>query len=228
MKITKYDHSCLVVEEGGRHLAIDPVEFATKVPILDSVDVVIVTHKHSDHLTPTVLDGLLSANPQAEVLTIEDNAEVRHTKIVKGGDELKISNFRLKFFGEDHAPVVADDVPCANVGVVVNDVLVHPGDSYDTPPIDKPKVLCPAVSGPWLKTYETMQYISKVRPEIVLPVHDEFASPAGKKVNGGWLQKACEEVGAKYRVLEPGQSLEVSSYPTDAKLKAESPKEEEE
>lgn len=210
MTITKYDQSCIIIEKNGRKMIIDPVEFTTKVPIASDVDVVLITHSHSDHLTPEVLAKLVESNPSVVVLTTEDNLETGATRSVKNGDELTVGEFGMKFFGENHAPIVADEVPCQNIGVVVNDTIIHPGDSYDTPPV-KAKVLLPAVSAPWLKTYETMQYIEKVGPEIVIPVHDALLSDVGKKITGNWLKKACDEVGAEYRELASGESMEVDN-----------------
>ena len=209
MKITKYDQSCVVIEKEGRKMIIDPVEFVTKIPVTSDIDVVLVTHSHADHLTPDVLEEIISKNPEVEILTTEDNMEIGATKSVKKGDEITISKFDMKFFGENHASIIPNNIPCENIGVVINDTIIHPGDSFDTPPISKVKVLLPAISAPWLKTYEIMRYINTIKPKKVVPVHDALLSDVGKTIYSNWLKKSCDEIDAEYRELKPSESMEI-------------------
>lgn len=42
-----------------------------------------------------------------------------------------LGGIELRFFGHNHAAIVPGKVPCRNIGVVVNEKLVNPGDSFD-------------------------------------------------------------------------------------------------
>ena len=66
MRITKLEHSCLIVEDGGDTLVIDPGSFTRPVDA-DGVVAVVITHEHPDHWTPDQLRGILDRNPEAVV-----------------------------------------------------------------------------------------------------------------------------------------------------------------
>ena len=49
MRLIKYAHACVRVEDDGAVLVIDPGAF-TEPAALDGVDAVLITHEHFDHL----------------------------------------------------------------------------------------------------------------------------------------------------------------------------------
>jgi L-ascorbate metabolism protein UlaG (beta-lactamase superfamily) len=210
MNIIKFDQSSFVIDVNHHKLLIDPVEYTHKFPTgYDALDAIVVTHKHSDHFNPELLGRIIEKNPDVQIFTTADTAgDIAGAKIVKSGDKVQVGEFNLEFFGEDHTPIEADIVPCQNIGVIVNDVFVHPGDSFDTPPVEA-KVLAVPVSAPWLKTYESMQYITKLKPATAIPIHDALFSELGMKINNNWVQKACNETGVNYVVLQSGENLEI-------------------
>ena len=50
MKITKFGHSCLLVEENGVRILFDPGSYSTAQNDVKNIDVVLITHEHSDHV----------------------------------------------------------------------------------------------------------------------------------------------------------------------------------
>ena len=207
MKITKFEHSGVSIEKNGQTLVFDPVEFAEKLPVLQNVVAVVLTHKHGDHYQPEVLAKVLQDNPNAQIFTTSDNA-VDGATFVKAGDSYNVGEFKLEFFGKDHACIVPGQVPCENIGVVVDDTIVNPGDSFDLPEIQARVLLVP-IASPWNKVSESMDFAKKARPEVVVPIHDAVLSGLGKTFNNNWLGKACDEIGAKLVVLEPNQSTKI-------------------
>lgn len=211
MQITKLEHSGVVVEKNGKKLVFDPVEFAEVSPALKDVVAIIITHVHGDHLQVEKINNILIENPNAKVIAPEDATEVLPNAILAaGGDEMNIDGFNLKFFGRDHASVVAGKVPCDNIGVVVDDKLTNPGDSFDL--LDTNGVtevlLVPEVA-PWTKSSETIEFIKIAKPRIVIPVHDGLLSEMGKNIYGKLLRGACEEVGAEFADLNVGESIDI-------------------
>jgi L-ascorbate metabolism protein UlaG (beta-lactamase superfamily) len=73
--ITKYEHACLVIEEQGKRLIIDPGMYLKGFSDHENVCAVVVTHEHQDHLNPKVLDQIVKANPDAKIFTIAAVAE---------------------------------------------------------------------------------------------------------------------------------------------------------
>ncbi len=207
MKITKLEHSGIIIEKNEKQIVFDPVEFKERIPKLENVVAIIITHKHSDHLQPEIIARIRNDNPQAKIFTTNDAAPlIDGAIIVKGGDSIEVDEFRLDFFGKDHAAIVPGQIPCENIGVVVDDEIVNPGDSFDLPNKEA-KVLFVAISAPWLKIVESMKYVESARPNMVIPVHDALLSELGESISSNWIKKACDGVGAEYRGLSFGENV---------------------
>lgn len=207
MEITKLEHSGIIIEKDGERIIFDPVEFEETIPRLENVVAVIITHKHSDHLQIEIIKRIMNDSPGAKIFTIDDAAPLIDGSIaVKDGDTHEVGGFKLDFFGKDHAAIIPGQIPCENIGVVVNGSIVNPGDSFDCPDMDA-KVLFVPISAPWLKIAESMDFVDKVRPQVVIPVHDALLSDLGKSISDNWMKKACDKVGAEYRDLSFNESV---------------------
>ncbi len=207
MKITKLEHSGIIIEKDEKRIVFDPVEFKERIPKLENVVTIIITHKHSDHLQPEIITRIRNDNPQAKIFTTNDVAPlIDGATIVKGGDSIGVGEFRLDFFGKDHAAIVPGQIPCENIGVVVDDEIVNPGDSFDYSNVGA-KVLLVPISAPWLKIAESMDFVDRVKPQMVIPIHDALLSDLGKSISDNWMKKACDKAGAEYRDLSFGENV---------------------
>lgn len=209
MKITKLEHSGIIVEENGAKLVFDPVEIETKLPELDNVKVIVITHGHSDHFQPEVINRILAKNPDAKIFAPED-VEVENAEHVLGGETRNVDEFNLEFFGENHAEILTGKYVCRNLGVVVNDKIVNPGDSLlvEERFRNKPLLLVASVA-PWLKLAESAEYIVTMSPEIAVPFHNALNSRFGNQVDNNWLRRICNENGIQFEALSVGESLEI-------------------
>ncbi len=211
MQVTKLEHSGIVLEKGGEKIVFDPVEFAETLPELHNVVAIIITHIHSDHLQPEKVAAILEMNPEAKVFAPADAQELLpNATLVAGGDEIDLGNFNLKFFGKDHASVFAGKVPCENIGVVVNDRLTNPGDSFDLLDLNGTveTLLLPEVA-PWTKMSETIEFLKIAKPKFAIPVHDGLLSEMGKTIYGNLLRGACEGIGTEFAPLDIGESMDI-------------------
>lgn len=211
MRITKLEHSGIILEKSGQKVVFDPVEFENKLPELDNVVAVVITHKHGDHLQREKLGEIVAQNPGVKVFTTSDTvSELPYAEVVRQGDVRQVGGFELKFFGENHAEIVPGVIPCQNIGAVVDEVLVNPGDSFDMPGVSqKTKVLLVPSAAPWCKVPEGMDYIERVKPEIVIPVHNAVLSKLGNNFNNNLLKQTCDEIGAELAALNVNESMEV-------------------
>ncbi|MBP7767145.1 MBL fold metallo-hydrolase [Candidatus Saccharibacteria bacterium] len=213
MKLTKHEHSCMVVENEGQALVIDPGALA-ELPMLENVVAVVITHVHADHLSVENLVNLAQHNPNMKLFAAPDmlaevsGLGVEVESVGRGHTETAtVGSFKLEFGGQDHA-VIYEKVPCQNASLLVNDILFYPGDSFTLPP-RQVKVLAVPASAPWMKTSEAMDYIKACKSEIVVPVHDGLLSDFGKKVTHNWLQQACEAVNSRLTILNSNESVDV-------------------
>ena len=209
MKITKLEHSGLSLEKAKETILIDPVEFTTTLPALGHIAAIIITHKHNDHCQPEVIERILQSSPDATVFTTPDTTPlIRGSIVVRPGETREVGGFKLQFFGQSHAAIIEGQIPCDNLGVVVDDIFADPGDSFDIPPVT-PKVLCVPLSAPWAKVSDAVKYIKDVKPEIVIPVHDAVLSELGKTFNTSWLKYTCDPAGIQLTPLAPGASIDI-------------------
>lgn len=210
MRITKYEHSCLVLSAADELLVIDPGSFLTPPSFAGAVGVV-VTHEHADHWTPEQLRRILEQNPGIPIFGPQGVANAAadfDVTVVAAGDTAEAGSFRLAFFGARHA-VIHESIPVIdNVGVLVNDELYYAGDSYTVPGVPVGTLAAP-IGAPWLKIGEAMDYVLAVKPKRAFYAHDMTLSVAGKTVAGDRLKWATEQGGGAYHPLEVGETLDV-------------------
>lgn len=208
MKITKFNHSCFLLEKNGRGLLFDPVEYTNSLPTITNLDAIIITHTHGDHFQPTVLDKIRTANHDAKIFTTSDNEELQDiATIVKNGDKTSVGAFSLEFYGENHAEIILGQFVCKNLGTLVDGIFANSGDSFDTPP-STPEILLAPLSAPWLKLNETIEFIKTIQPKTVIPTHDALNSDLGNTVCDNWLSNICKTIGADYKNTHFGEVAE--------------------
>jgi L-ascorbate metabolism protein UlaG (beta-lactamase superfamily) len=211
MKVTKYDHACLVVDKGDSRLIIDPGSFTPPLPGDVGVVAVVITHEHADHWTPEHLERILRLSPGTRIVGppgVVAAASGFAIEPVADGDVVEIEPFTLSFFGKKHA-VIHSSIPVIdNVGVLVNDALYYGGDSYTVPPVTV-KTLAVPIGAPWLRIGDAMDYVIAIAPRHAFPVHEATLSRIGRDLGEARLTYATELGGGSFTVLEPGDSLEL-------------------
>jgi L-ascorbate metabolism protein UlaG (beta-lactamase superfamily) len=212
MKITKYEHACLVVEDNGKRLVVDPGMYAKSLQDYSNIVAVVITHVHSDHFDPKQIGAIASANPNVQIFTTgEVAAELKNhsATVVKAGDTQQAAPFTLQFFGGEHAFIHGSYPKQQNVGVLVNNTLYYPGDSFTRPDVPV-KVLAVPADAPWMKVGEAMDFLAEVKAGDVLPTHNIFLSELGSGLTDRLLSSVVQPAGGTYHPLAVGESLEVN------------------
>src|SRR6187402_1683072 len=119
MKLTKYEHACMLLEVAGSRVIVDPGEFSMPLGDVGDVVAVVITHEHGDHWTTEQLARILERNPEAAVFgpagVVKAAADYEITES-HDGLEVELGDFTLKFFGDKHA-VIHSSIPVIdNVG----------------------------------------------------------------------------------------------------------------
>src|SRR5690606_15857981 len=99
MKITKYEHACLLIEEQGTRVIIDPGNFSPSISNdCDNIAAVVVTHVHADHFDPEKLQAILAKNPACQIFTTQEVANEFGQKAtaVQAGQTVKLENIKLE------------------------------------------------------------------------------------------------------------------------------------
>jgi L-ascorbate metabolism protein UlaG (beta-lactamase superfamily) len=197
VKITKYTHACVRVEDGGGVLVIDPGVWS-EPRALDGADAVLVTHEHTDHIDVLRLAGL------GKPVYAPAGAAISGVPVtpVRSGDELTVAGLRVRAVGDRHAVIYAGKPDCANLGYLVEGSLYHPGDALHVPDQPVETLLVPAQAS-WLKTCEAIDFARAINPERAFAIHDAQLNERGAAGIGGWFS---DEIGPAFRWLAPGET----------------------
>lgn len=179
MQITRFGHAAVLVEVASTRILIDPGVFSpAETFALEGLDAIVATHQHADHLDPNRGAGLLALNPDAVLLCDpETAATVAFGNWTPNSDGLvtEVKGVTVTGVGAQHAVIVPALPRVANVGVLITapgePVLFLAGDTYEYVP-DGVDVLGVPLAAPWAKVSETVEFVQRVAPRVMFPVHD--------------------------------------------------------
>ena len=216
MKITKFLHSCVLVEKNGRKLLIDPGDmsfFEKKIfpEDIGGVDVILFTHRHRDHFYPEALQSILCIKT-AMVLTHEEiGKELQELKItytpIAAGEEKTVEGFRVEALGASHGPGGKAPLP-HNLGYRIDGTLLHPGDCVTLENVEAVVLALPAI-GSWMRFPEAVVFAERVKPQYVIPIHDVLIKDAFLERVYDYYREPLENKGVSFRPLAFGEVLEV-------------------
>jgi len=218
MEITHYGHACVHVEipdgdGNSRRILFDPGSYSQGFEEVRDLDLILITHPHPDHLDMGRLPLLLLDNPEAAVVVGRQSAAVLaeagqldalkpRIQVVAPGDALPVCGLGVQVVGGRHACIHPELPSSENLGFIVNDVLLHPGDGFDE--IDRQiDVLLLPIGGPWMKIGEGIDYVRAVAPNVAIPIHQAGLAEIHQTMHCGLL-KNLSPVGTDVVVLEHG------------------------
>ncbi|MGM1016101.1 MAG: MBL fold metallo-hydrolase [Actinomycetota bacterium] len=212
MRVTKFEHATLRLDEAGDTLIIDPGSFTTPLDDLTSLVAVVLTHEHPDHWNPDHLDRILRAAPGTPIYApsgVARAADGYDIIVVEPGSEVTVGAFTLRFFGGVHEVIHSSLPDIENLGVLVNDALYYPGDSYAVPQGIDVDTLAAPLGAPWLRIGDAIDFVLAVAPRRAFGTHDMTLSVIGKNMHRARLRDATEKNGGEFFDLEPGDSLDI-------------------
>jgi L-ascorbate metabolism protein UlaG (beta-lactamase superfamily) len=179
MRLVKFTHACVRLDDGDRRLLVDPGEWA-EAEAFDGVTDILVTHEHDDHVDLKRIVELAASRPlrihgPESVRVLADKAGIgAAVTVVAAGDVFEVAGFAVTAVGGRHAEIY-DGLPgCANLGYVIDGVY-HPGDSYFVPDIAVHTLLVPAAA-PWGRHREAIEMTRAIAPSRTFPIHDRALS----------------------------------------------------
>ncbi|MFF7631691.1 MBL fold metallo-hydrolase [Kitasatospora sp. NPDC008050] len=215
MRLTKFGHACVRIEQDGTTLVIDPGAF-TEPEAVQGADALLITHEHFDHFTEDQVRAALAANPALRIWTnraVADQLAGLGTavRVVGAGDAFEVGGIDVSVHGEWHAVIHPDIAPVGNIGFLLDGRVFHPGDALTVPEHPVQTLLLP-MAGPWNKVGELIDYVREVKPAQVLGIHDAVLSEIGLGIGERWLgAEHGPGTGAPYRYLPSGGGLELDA-----------------
>lgn len=218
MKITKYPQSCLLLETEGKKILVDPGSLKYKEEYFDvwnQVDIILITHKHSDHCYTEILEKL---NKEIKIYASQ---EVKNTyptlnlTIVKEGDTLELGeNIKIEVVHAEHGyipPMKSGAKVVENIGYMIDDKKVRVYITSDTVCFQndyKCDVICLPVSdyGVVMGPFEAALFAKEANADLIIPLHTDNAK---YPVDFDFVKTIFEQNEVEYEVLENEDSIEI-------------------
>ncbi|MBI2609562.1 MBL fold metallo-hydrolase [Candidatus Giovannonibacteria bacterium] len=212
MKITKFGHACMLVEENGVRVLIDPGNYSESQNDVKNVDAILITHEHQDHLDLNSLKQILNNNAETRIITnggvgVILKKENIKFDLVEGGQFLSVGGLLIEGYGKDHA-VIHSSIPLVrNTGYFISKKFFYPGDILTTDPGRKIEIMALPVAGPWMRLSDGIDYALDLKPKICFPVHDGMLKIPGPTQS--IPAKILESKGIKFDVFDLNIEYEI-------------------
>jgi L-ascorbate metabolism protein UlaG (beta-lactamase superfamily) len=219
MRVSKFIHACLLIEKGNDRLLIDPGKFSfldgrVTVERFDGVAAVLVTHAHPDHLDVERLRAIVDRTGAEVHAGSEIASKLRPDGLeVRAFDDgsRRIGSFDVRAIPAPHEAILSPTLP-QNVAYVVDERLLHPGDSY-AQSLDACRgipLLALPIMAPWTTEPATAAFAARLAPKRAMPIHDGY-------VKDFWLEARHANLGGHLRgqgiayepADDPGASVEL-------------------
>ena len=219
MRVYKYIHSCLVLEEGGDKILFDPglfsfMEGQVTPEAFRDVGTIIITHNHPDHLDMASLGSIVQLSGATVITNSETKAAlgkegIEATVLDEGSYQSK--DFTVRAVPANHESILAPAVP-QNTAYIINDSFLNPGDSFAALPstLTGIKALALVVAAPWTTEVNTARFAETIAPQMIIPVHDGYVKGFFQKMRYDNYERYFSAKGIKFqRLVSPGDAVEI-------------------
>jgi L-ascorbate metabolism protein UlaG (beta-lactamase superfamily) len=183
MRLRKYGHSCLLLEEGGEQMLFDPglAEFLHTLATPDTfaaVSLIVITPWHPDHADPGLIRAIAQRSGATVLAPSDAQPELRTAGIEATAPKMGRSSFgrfALQAIAAPHAALLGSKGP-ENIAYLINDCLLNPGDSFDAAldEFREVQVLALPVTAPWMTELDAAAFAGRLKPSRIIPVHDGY------------------------------------------------------
>lgn len=180
MKVTRFTQSCLLVEEGGTKILIDPS--GDEVDNLDKfgkLHAVFYTHEHGDHFDPQLAQKFLELRTAIYANASTAKQINGQPNVVKDGQNLVLGEIQVKVIELPHCLMPDGSAGPQNTGYLINEKLFHPGDGKELESLQVDNLAWP-ITGPDISPLDAFKFAGQVSAKVLIPVHYDVlgANPA--------------------------------------------------
>lgn len=222
MLISKYIHSCLLIEKEADKILFDPGKFSfaeglVKPEQFTDLTAIILTHYHPDHVDAEALKQILENNSSAVLF---GNTEIKNKLAEKGitaevfeAGTRAVGSFTVEAIDAAHAPLLDSAAP-QNTAYLIDEVLLNPGDSF-AGSLDAKRnvaVLALPLMAPWTTELEVAAFAHRISPQQIIPIHDGYAKDFFLKQRYENFEKHFAKSGIKFHLIsKPGEFVKIEN-----------------
>lgn len=210
MKVTKYVHSCLLIETPESVSIIDPGIFSWEsglfsIDTLTRLDDIIITHEHPDHMHLPFITVLTAKFPEARIIT---NPAVAVLLQEAGLTNVYTqSNEHAQLFATAHESTEPLGHTPEHTGVHYAGQLTHPGDSHHF--AETKDILALPMTAPWGTLMRAAELGAALHPRCIIPIHDWHWNDAARASFYGRLEAFFQEQGIQFIAIQDGVAVEL-------------------
>ncbi len=216
MKITKYPQSCVLIELKDKKILIDPGDYVyqktdMKPENWTGIDLILLTHEHSDHYEPDSLKIIMNTNPGAKIITNTAVSKLLEKErlscqTVEPGEYINLENIEIKGIKSQHGPLPSGDPPPEVISFLIDRRILHMGDTIKSDQVPAEVVFIPMCGDVCFSPKDAVKYLKKVKPQLVIPIHydnEKFITDTNV------FAEALEKGGFEYKILKDKETVEV-------------------
>ena len=208
MKITKFIHSCLLVETPGRVALFDPGVMSAEALMVDQIDRlddIFITHIHADHFDEELIKKLVEKFSDVRITSTPEVVTLLQEAGISASDKAPEG---VVFFDSPHEKVqpLIPQQP-QEIGIHYLDVLSDPGDSHSFH--ETKAILALPMTAPWGSTIRALSVALELKPQHVLPIHDWHWSEAARQQMYGAYERILGENGITFHKLQTGEPITI-------------------
>lgn len=204
MKVTRYFQSCLLIEENGARVLLDPSgQEKDRFGQFGKLDAVIYTHEHMDHFEPELAEQF--AESGAVIYANASTAKQMKSKpqVISDGQKFSIGGLDIQARELPHCLMVDGSTSVQNTGYLVGGKLFHPGDGKELEGL-KADVLAVPLSGPDISLKDAYSFTMQAEAKEVIPIHYDYLGG-----NPDFFDSYASKAGVKTHGLKIGESVEI-------------------
>ena len=209
LKITKFVHSCLVVESpDGRVAVFDPGVFSTMFDpgMFTRIDDVFITHNHSDHMDISQIKHIVEHFPEVRICA---TAEAVEQLAAEGITATSDAPEGAVLFDSPHESTEPLFPTPQEHGVHYLDTLTHPGDSHHFG--EAKAILALPLAAPWGAPIPAFRLATELKPKYIIPIHDWHWNDQARSGLYDMLAAKFEEQGITFIKPVNGEPFEIDA-----------------
>lgn len=205
MKVTRYFQSCLLIEEGGARILIDPsTQEKDRLADFGKLDAVFYTHEHGDHFDANMAQNFVEQGTAPVYANASTAKLINASKtVVEDGKEYDVNGLKVKAMELPHCLMIDGSTSVQNTGYLVGGKLIHPGDGKELKGLNVDTLALP-IAGPDISLHDAYVFAVESSAKQAIPIHYDFLG-GNPDFIGGYLNKK----NIKVHGLTIGDSAEI-------------------